>query len=106
MDLVTPFNNRFTPFSCTGTLIKGPNGRNFILAARHCYALETTKAIQPLSTHVALFNYRLPCNATRAGNITKAVTDFLQARPWRRGALGVGLETRARLTHERAQGFA
>ena len=67
------------PSPCAGTLIKGPNNRNFILTARHCYALETSNTAQPLSSHMALFNYRLPCNATRAGNTTKAFPDFLQA---------------------------
>ena len=65
-------------FTLIGTLIRGPDDRNFILTARHCYQLNDAGAAQPLSSHVALFNYRVPCNTTSESNLTQEFPDFLQ----------------------------
>ncbi|KAK2076840.1 hypothetical protein QBZ16_005066 [Prototheca wickerhamii] len=74
VQLADPVNGGY----CSGTLIRGPDERNFILTARHCYQLNDAGAAQPLSSHVALFNYRVPCNTTSESNLTQEFPDFLQ----------------------------
>lgn len=61
-----------------GTLIRGPGNRNFILTARHCHEMNKSPAANPLSSHVALFNYRVLCNTTRDYDLAHTFSDFLQ----------------------------
>ena len=61
-----------------GTLTRGPGNRNFILTARHCHEMNKSPAANPLSSHAALFNYRVPCNTTRDYGLAHTFSDFLQ----------------------------
>ncbi|KFM22664.1 hypothetical protein F751_0460 [Auxenochlorella protothecoides] len=63
---------------CSGTLIKGPGDKVYVLSARHCIATLNVNIVYPWSSYGVLFNFRLPCGASRVDNITATFSDFLQ----------------------------
>ncbi|KAL6774626.1 hypothetical protein ACKKBG_A25730 [Auxenochlorella protothecoides x Auxenochlorella symbiontica] len=63
---------------CSGTLIKGPGDKVYVLSARHCIATFSVNFVYPWSSYGVLFNFRLPCGASRVDNITATFSDFLQ----------------------------
>ncbi|KFM22665.1 hypothetical protein F751_0461 [Auxenochlorella protothecoides] len=74
VQLTHPLTSNF----CTGTLIKGPGDKIYILSARHCLTSFDTSFVYPWSSYGVLFNFRLPCGASRVDNITATFSDFLQ----------------------------
>ncbi|KAL6774623.1 hypothetical protein ACKKBG_A25715 [Auxenochlorella protothecoides x Auxenochlorella symbiontica] len=74
VQLTHPLANNF----CTGTLIKGPGNKIYILSARHCITTLSPAFAYPWSSFGVLFNFKLPCGASRVENITETFSDFLQ----------------------------
>ncbi|KAL6769437.1 hypothetical protein ACKKBG_A31010 [Auxenochlorella protothecoides x Auxenochlorella symbiontica] len=62
---------------CSGTLIKGPGDKIYILTARHCLVQKHQRFIYPLSSYDVIFDYKLPCNASQVDNVSATFDRFL-----------------------------
>ena len=56
--------SRVSNIHCSGTLVKGPGDRIFIITARHCSYTAWVRPFQPIGDWAAYLDYKLPCNAT------------------------------------------
>lgn len=65
---------------CTGTLIRGPGRRVFVLTARHCISRKLFRAAYPWSTYAINYDYHLPCNATSVADVTATYAGILTVR--------------------------
>lgn len=62
---------------CTGTLIRGPGRRVFVLTARHCMSMKLFRSAYPWSTYAINYDYHLPCNATSVADVTTTYDGIL-----------------------------
>ncbi|KFM22662.1 hypothetical protein F751_0458 [Auxenochlorella protothecoides] len=62
---------------CTGTLMKGPGDKIYILSARHCLSMRGLRFVYPWSSYSVIFDYALPCNASRVSDIPSTFGRYL-----------------------------
>ncbi|KAL6776811.1 hypothetical protein ACKKBF_B31005 [Auxenochlorella protothecoides x Auxenochlorella symbiontica] len=62
---------------CSGTLIKGPGDKIYILTARHCLVQTDQRFIYPSSSYDVIFDYKLPCNASQVDDVSATFDRYL-----------------------------
>ncbi|KAL6783785.1 hypothetical protein ACKKBF_B05785 [Auxenochlorella protothecoides x Auxenochlorella symbiontica] len=62
---------------CTGTLLKGPGDKIYVLSAYHCLAFMGKRFMYPWSTFSIIFDYKLPCNASYVEDVPRTFDRYL-----------------------------
>lgn len=64
----------------TGTLLKGPGDKIYVLSAYHCLAFMGKRFMYPWSTFSIIFDYKLPCNASYVEDVPRTFDRYLTVR--------------------------
>lgn len=60
--------------------MKGPGDKIYILSARHCLSMRGLRFVYPWSSYSVIFDYALPCNASRVSDIPSTFGRYLTVR--------------------------